>query len=543
MTSRDLESDVFDFIIVGAGPAGAALSSRLASYLPTHSILLLEAGPPSDSTPQALYDRYTAFRTPGLNYGYQTTPQAALNNQVIDYSRGKGLGGTSLINFAIWNRGARDDYDEWARLVGDEKFAWKNVKPIYDSIENFHNPGYEDAKSKYVRIEDEAHGQEGLVSVEFAQRCEEHLPDLMSGIEEFGWKINRDVNSGDPIGVGFTPATAREGARVTAMTAYLGDVPANLKIRTGVQVARVLFDGKKAVGVESVDGEKIFGSKEVILSAGALDTPKVLLLSGVGPASELQALDIPVVQDLAGVGRNLQDHCHYPISAVLKEGTGPLSYVNNSYVLGFLKDVALYDTDEFRSLAPETKVHLQKGTVPCWELGTGVPKLGPPPPGPPRQYLTSIGVLMNPQSRGVVSLRSADPREPALFDPKVMSHPYDRKVLITAGKRILEFMKTPSIAKTIEGPANMPASESDEDILAFIKQNLKSTWHMSCTCKMGSEEDESAVVNSDFAVKKVQGLRVVDLSVLPALVNAHPVGAGYLMGEMVARVFAALYQV
>jgi choline dehydrogenase-like flavoprotein len=217
------------------------------------------------------------------------------------------------------------------------------------------------------------------------------------------------------------------------------------------------------------------------------------------------------------------------------DGTGPLSYVNASYLLGFLKEVDLYESEEFKSLDPATQAHLKKATVPSWELGTGLPKLGPPLPGPPRQYLNTIGVLMNPQSRGTVTLQSADPREAALFDPKLMSHPYDQKVLITAGKRILEFMRTPEIAKTLEGPANMPASDSDEDILAFIKLNLRSTWHMSGTCKMGTDEDERAVVNSDFKVRGVEGLRVVDLSVLPFLVNAHPVGAAYLVGEIAAR--------
>jgi choline dehydrogenase-like flavoprotein len=290
------------------------------------------------------------------------------------------------------------------------------------------------------------------------------------------------------------------------------------------------------------------------------------LLSGVGPAKELEELGIEVVHDLPGVGKNLQDHCHFPLTAILKnhvrppnplrpgsdvltaarstfasDGTGPLSYVNGSYVMGFLKDTELYNSDEFKSLDTHTQAHLLKPTVPAWELGTGLPLLGPPLPGPPKQYLVNIGVLMNPQSRGVVTLQSSHAREPALFDPRLLTHPYDRKVLITAAKSIMAFLKTPCIAETIASPGNMPASDSDEDVLAFVKLNLKSTWHMSGTCKMGGKEDGAAVVDAEFGARGLDGLRVVDLSVLPFLVNAHPVAAAYLVGEIAAKVVGERY--
>lgn len=304
----------------------------------------------------------------------------------------------------------------------------------------------------------------------------------------------------------------------------------------------------------------------MLLSAGSLDSPKLLLLSGIGPRTDLEKLNIPVIRDLPGVGKNLQDHCHFPITAVLKDGirepntlrpgfetlatarsqfdqngTGPLSYVNGSYIMGFLKDAALYESEEYKNLDINTREHLMKDTVPTWELSTGLPLLAPPPPGPPRQYMVSIGVLMNPQSRGTVSLKNTDPRDDALFDPRLMTHPYDRKVLTTAEKRILEYMSTPSVAETIEKPASMPASESEDDICNFVKSNLKSTWHMSGTCKMGDEGDELAVVDNEFRVRGVKGLRVVDLSVLPVLVNAHPVGAAYMIGEIAASAIGEEY--
>jgi choline dehydrogenase-like flavoprotein len=210
--------------------------------------------------------------------------------------------------------------------------------------------------------------------------------------------------------------------------------------------------------------------------------------------------------------------------------------------MGFLKDAELYQSEEFKDLDVKTQEHLLKDTVPAWELSTGLPLLRPPPPGPPREYMVSIGVLMNPQSRGTVSLKSSDPQESAIFDPRIMTHPYDRKVLTTAAKRILEFMATPSIAETIEKPASMPDSDSEEDILSFVRSNLGSTWHMSGTCKMGLEGDRLAVVDKEFRVRGVTGLRVVDLSVLPVLVNAHPVGAAYVMGEVAASVMGEEYR-
>lgn len=320
---------------------------------------------------------------------------------------------------------------------------------------------------------------------------------------------------------------------------------------------RYSFDHSK----ERLTIRPVFAKKEVVLSAGALDSPKVLLLSGIGPREDLETLGIEITHDLPGVGNNLQDHCHFPITAVLKpgvrepntlrpgsdalttaraqfaqDGTGLLTYVNGSYVMGFLKDTEIYQSEEFSNLDAKTQEHLSKDTVPAWELSTGLPLLAPPPPGPPREYMVSIGVLMNPQSRGTVSLKSSNPRESALFDPRFMTHPYDRKVLTTAAKRILDIMATPSIASTIEEPLSMPDSESEEDILSFVRSKLGSTWHMSGTCKMGEEEDHMAVVDGEFRVRGVKGLRVVDLSVLPVLVNAHPVGAAYVMGEVAASV-------
>jgi choline dehydrogenase-like flavoprotein len=218
-----------------------------------------------------------------------------------------------------------------------------------------------------------------------------------------------------------------------------------------------------------------------------------------------------------------------------RDGTGPLSYVNGSCVVGFLKDAELYESAEFMALDATTQTHLLKSRIPSWEFGTGLPLLSAPPPGPPTQYLISLGVLMNPQGRGSVTLQSSDPTQPALFDSKLMTHPNDQKVLTIAAKRIMAFMKTPSIAETIERPAKIPASDSDEDVLAFVKLNLHSTWHMSGTCKMGDGEDDMAVVNTEFEVRGVEKLRVVDLSVLPFLLSMHPVAAAYLMGEVAAE--------
>jgi choline dehydrogenase-like flavoprotein len=162
-----------------------------------------------------------------------------------------------LINFALWNRGARDDWDEFARRVGSSDFAWENVKKVFDQIEDFKDPEYgDDAMARYVKIEREVLSEKGSVAVEYATRLEDFMPDLMKGVEEHGFEINKDVNDGDPTGVGFAPGTSRNGVRVTARMAYLKDVPGNLTIQSGIQVAKVLFEGKRAVGVESINGLK-----------------------------------------------------------------------------------------------------------------------------------------------------------------------------------------------------------------------------------------------------------------------------------------------
>lgn len=271
-----------------AGPAGATLASRLAQSSSSLTVLLIEAGSANDDKAhRLLYDRYSTFITvPDYNWNYMTTPQPTLKNNQIFYARGKGLGGSSSINFCCYTIGPKDDFDEWARLVGDERYNWDQARRRFSELEAFHNPTSPEVR-KYSDLAD-WHGKKGPVPVEFPSKNEISLAPSLEAIKEAGFQLNPDINSGDPIGVGVSPSTATKGIRITAASAFLEPQPGNLTIKTDAPIARVHLKGRRAIGVETISGEKCmsaaipnsyqtlltltdFSSKETILSCGSLE--------------------------------------------------------------------------------------------------------------------------------------------------------------------------------------------------------------------------------------------------------------------------------
>ncbi|KAH7072667.1 GMC oxidoreductase-domain-containing protein [Paraphoma chrysanthemicola] len=558
--------ETYDFIIVGAGASGAVLASRLADTPAAPSVLLIEAGGSNaNAAHQSGAERYKAAFAEGsqMNWRYKTTPQLHLDGQEIDYSRGRGLGGSTAINFCGWTVGSRDDYDEWASIVGDERFAWQNVRRVLKKISNL-DPRIPDHRLKDVinaKIED--HGTSGKLDLTYGEAWLPDVGDIFTAAEQAGHRINQDVNDGDPIGMGMGSVCIAKGVRTTSASAYLSRPPPNLRIMVDAPVARVMLDNKRATGVECIDGRRFTARKEVILSGGALNTPQLLKLSGIGPAAELNSHNIAVVLDSPLIGENLQDHCFSPVGIIMEKDLNlPLGPPGQSPTpMGWFKLPSVTSSSEFAHLPSRVQAHMNKPTVPAMEIATVHPQIlffihhpsssiltasqhSPPSmlayaPTENKSYLGAICLIMNPQSRGSVTLESSNPSVPPLINPNFLTHPFDRRVIIEGVRETMRIQRSPVYAsRTLETLG--PEDDSDEAIWTHVKRNLQSSWHMSCTAAMG-KSDEEGVVDSDFRVFGVQGLRVVDLSVCPFVINAHTQSVAYVVGEIGAEVVAAEY--
>jgi choline dehydrogenase-like flavoprotein len=337
--------------------------------------LLVEAGGTNaNAANQSGADRYNAAFAYGspLNWFYKTSPQTHLAGQEVDYSRGKGLGGSTAINFCGWTVGPRDDYDEWARIVGDERFAWKNVKNVLKRITNL-DPRIPDQRLRNVvnpKMED--HSAKGNLHLTYGEEWLSDVGDVFTAAEQVGHQVNPDVNDGDPIGMGMGSVCIAKDVRATSSSAYLSKPPPNLTIIVNTHIARVLFEGKRAIGVATIDGRQFTARKEVVLSGGALNTPQILKLSGIGPAEELKRHGITLVHELPMVGENLQDHCFSTVGIVLeKDANAPPGPANQSPTpMGWLKLPSVTSSLEFESLPTHVKEHIDKPTVPAMEIAT-----------------------------------------------------------------------------------------------------------------------------------------------------------------------------
>ncbi|KAL2818598.1 hypothetical protein BJX63DRAFT_419144 [Aspergillus granulosus] len=561
------QPEAWDFIIVGSGPAGSALAHTLSLTPSAPRILLIEAGVRRDERNLRIDgQRWITFQQPGLNYGYQTTPQEHCNDRQIDYSRGKVLGGSSAINFGVFTVGARDDYDTWAELVDDETFSWKEIQRRIKNLESF-DASIADERYRHFADADPAnHGQKGKLKIGFAQQWEDDLPLVMEAFKSAGFKWNGDHNSGDPTGLSLGVNSVYKGVRTTAAD-LLEDAPENLEIRTGATVKRVVFEGKKAVGVEV--GDVIYrANKEVILSAGTLDSPRILMHSGLGPATHLEEFNLPVLVDIPAIGQGLRDHPFTSITflrdpstndrnaffgsqaamdAAQKQwevdNTGPWTRYGTQLMMGFLKSEAVVASEEYKALPDDVKAFLSKPTIPHYEVISNAPlhMLAPPGLMTDYSYVSVLVFLMNMQSYGEVKLQSSDPDVPLLFNPNLLAHEYDRRVIIEGTKEILAATKHEAFAKDTVSTLVGPASESDEDILEYFKNTCMTAWHMTGTVKMGKAGQKDAAVDRGFRVMGVEGLRVADMSVVPVLTNNHTQATAYAVGATCAEVLIKEY--
>ncbi len=509
----------FDYIVVGAGSAGCVLANRLSAD-GRHSVLLLEAGPP-DTYPWIhipIGYAKTMFH-PVLNWGFYTEPDPGMNGRKVYWPRGRTLGGSSAINGLISIRGQREDYDEWA-AQGNPGWGWDDVLPWFRRLE--HN----------VRGESEYHGASGLLWASDIGAPHPLVEAMIAGAGELGIPRNDDFNGARQEGAGYYQLTTRRGRRCSTAVAYLRPARGrpNLRVETEAQATRVLFEGTRASGVRYRHGgsdHDASARREVVLAAGALQSPQLLQLSGVGPASLLQAQGIPVVRALEGVGANLQDHlqarvifrCTRPITTndLLATWHGKLA-LGLQYVLARRGPMAvgINQGGIFARAMPDAKrpdIQFHFATLSSDMAGSPVHRFS---------GFTMSVCQLRPSSRGNVRIRSTDPFEAPAMQANYLSTAEDRATLV-AGIRLARSLAATRAMRPLVAGEYRPGPEAltDDDLLEFARNTAGTIFHPSGTTKMGPAADPAAVVDAELRVHGVAGLRVVDCGIMPKLVSGN----------------------
>ena len=536
-TRPGASSSAWDYVIIGAGSAGCVLANRLSAD-GRHSVLLLEAGPP---------DRYpwihvpigyakTMFN-PVYNWCFKTEPEPQMNGREVYWPSGKTLGGSSSINGLIYIRGQREDYEHWAAL-GNPGWSYRDVLPYFRKLE--HN----------VRGDSEYHGVGGPLWASDIVAKHELVEALIAAGGELGIPANPDFNGATQEGAGYYQLTTRHGFRCSTATAYLRPARRrpNLSVETGAQATRIAFEGRRATAVAyRRAGRDVTATarREVILAAGAMQSPQLLQLSGVGPEGLLREHGIPVVHELPGVGENLQDHlqarvifrCSKPITTndVLKSKLRTLA-MGMRYVLTRTGQMAIGINQG--GMFARTDPALDRPDV-QFHLATLSSDMAGSPVHTFSGFTLSVCQL-RPQSRGHVRIKSPDPFAAPAMQPNYLSAPGDRATIVRGVKLARKLAATRALAPYVLGEYRPgPEAITDDDILGFVRDKGATIFHPVGTCGMGSAAEPLAVVDSELRVHGIAGLRVVDCSIMPALVSGNTNAPVIMVAEKAADLILA----
>ncbi len=522
--------ETYDYVIVGAGSAGCVLANRLSAS-GRHSVLLLEAGPRDNSLWIHLPIGYakTMFH-PVYNWGFYTEPEPAMNNRQIYWPRGRGLGGSSSINGLIYVRGQHQDYDRWAAL-GNPGWGWNDVLPYFIKSEgNSRGAG-------------EYHGGDGPLGCSDIGETHPLMEAIIAGAGELGVPRNDDFNGAQQEGVGYYQLFTRRGLRSSAAVAYLkpARARANLRIETDARASALVMDGTRAVGVRyrqhGVERE-VRAAREVLLSAGALQSPQLLQLSGIGNAALLQSHGIPVVHDSPGVGENLQDHLQARIMYKVKQpitlndalrspwgrlsmGWQWLRHRSGPLAIG-INHGGMFMRALPAAVTPDIQFHFAALSAEMAGAATH------------RWSGCTFSVCqLRPTSRGTVSIKSRDPLAAPAMHANYLSTEIDCRTMVEGVKTARRLARTQALAALV-GDEYRPGDDvhNDDEVLEFVRNYGATIFHPAGTCKMGS--DDRAVVDTRLKVHGVSGLRVIDASIMPTLVSGNTNAPVVMIAEKAA---------
>jgi choline dehydrogenase len=516
-----------DFIVIGAGSAGCTIAARLSED-PATKVLLLEAGgEDSNRWIHIPLGFGKTFADPSVNWCYET--EADASGRKVFWPRGKVLGGSSSINGMVYIRGQAEDFDHW-RQLGNTGWSFDDVLPYFKRAEH------------QVRGRDEFHGTGGPLCVSDVEKhpiAEAFIDAAMA----LGFARNDDFNGAAQDGVGYHQTTTRDGKRCSTAVGYLKPARqrGNLAIATNALSEKIVFDGKRAVAVQYRQNgvlKTARARREIILCGGAINSPQLLMLSGIGPAAHLGQQGITVVHDLPGVGQNLQDH--YSASIKLKAAlpvtvndvmlsnfkklkVGIQYYTRRSGVLAMISSQA--------ALFAKTRPELATPDIKC--------SISPFSADRPQDGLhkfsgfTMIAYQLRPESRGEIRLKSGNPADPPAMIPNYLSDPIDQQTIVAGLKLCREVLAQPALAKFIaEEFQPGPAIQSDADLLAYARQRGGTVYHPTSTCTMGT--GPMAVVDPELRVHGMEGLRVADASVMPTVISGNTNAATIMIGEKLA---------
>lgn len=529
-----MKSDRYDYIIVGGGSAGCVLANRLSAD-PAVSVLLLEAGG-SDRHPFFSMPAGFAKMTKGIgSWGWYTVPQRHLNNRVLRFTQAKVIGGGSSINAQIYTRGVPADYDDWEK-AGASGWSYRDVLPYFKKSEN------------NQRFVNEYHSYGGPLGVSNPISPLPICEAFFQAGQELGIPFNPDFNGSSQEGLGYYQLTQRDARRCSVATGFLKPALGrpNLTVWTLTRTTRVIVEAGRAIGVEIVpcgsrDLQIVRAEREVIVSSGAIGSPKLLMHSGIGPAAHLESVGIKPVRDIKGVGENLQDHLDL---FVIAECTGDHTYdkynklhhaawAGLQYLLLKKGPVAssLFETGGFwyadpiaRDRSPDIQFHLGLGSG----IEAGMAKLN-------NAGVTLNTAYLRPRSRGTVRLARSDQAAAPLLDPNYWSDPHDREMAIKGLRLARDIMRAPAMKRYVHREVLPgPSANTDQELFEYACANAKTDHHPVGTCRMGRADDHDSVVTPELRVIGLDGLRVVDASVMPFVPSCNTNAPTIMIAEKAA---------
>ncbi|PYH47053.1 GMC family oxidoreductase [Aspergillus saccharolyticus JOP 1030-1] len=574
------EDGVYDYVVVGGGTAGNVMGARLSQA--GHSVLIVEAGgiyelENANLTIPSMFGALTGGSPdtidPRVDWGVITTPQAGANNRELHYARGKCLGGSSAMNAMIYQRGTKSTYHAWAEAAQDPSYEWDEILPFFKRTFHFTPPStVKGLQNTSIHWNASAFASEspveGSIQISYSNERTSFATWAKLGLEASGIDETNDFVSGSLMGTQWSASEISPIDERRSSSDFLLGVSdeRSLTVCTRSLARRILFDEQRnAQGVEVETDGKLWtasAAKEVIVSAGAFNSPQLLMVSGIGPRGHLADLDIPLLVDLPGVGQNMWDHIFfgpsYPVAVdtltklfidppyltaqslrYQSSHDGPLAYAPN--LLGWENLPSAYQ-DNFSAATQEelSRFPADWPQVEYIAFDAHVGNYSNPAEDQPRdgrQFASIIGALVAPTSRGNVTLVSNSTADLPVVNPNWLTTQTDIEVALALFKRTRDIWASDPLQNITTGPEYYPGTNvtTDEQILDVIRSSLITVWHASCTCKMGAREDAMAVVDSEARVHGVQRLRVVDASAFPILPPGHPTSTVYMLAEKIGN--------